>query len=331
MKNAVLILTNSNDGKHTDIVISKLQKLGQSTFRFDADKLASGELIVDFSADQDNFDFKINYLNEEIFLGDIKSIWYRRPNYLNVQIHDPVQKKYAEDEINNFLNGLWISTEQRVFWLSKISSLERARRKVFQLQLARELGFKIPRTIVTNNPKTVRDFWDSCKHGTVFKAIYREFLDYGDKAFNIPTTFITEEHIARFNLVKQMPCLFQEFIDKKHELRVTIVGQKIFPVKIDSQGNPLTAVDWRKPELIDKLNYEMVKLPEKLIETCLVLLNKLDLSFGVFDFVVDKTGEIFFLEINPNGQWYWLEDLIGIPISDAIVDILMNSINQERR
>lgn len=324
MKNVILVLTNSNDGKHTEIVISKLQELGQNTFRFDTDKLASGELVVDFFANQDNFDFKINYLDEEISLCDIKSIWYRRPNFLNVQIQDLVQKKYAEDEIANFLNGLWISTEQRVFWLSKLSSLERARRKVFQLQLARELGFKIPRTIITNNPKTAKDFWDSCKHRMIFKAIYREFLDYGDKAFNVPTTLLTKEHVSMFNLVKQMPCLFQEFIDKKYELRVTIVGQKIFPVKIDSQKNFQTVIDWRNPEFIDKLHYEIIDFPEALAKNCLTMLNKLDLSFGAFDFAINKTGEILFLEINPNGQWYWLEDLTSAPISDAIVDILVN-------
>lgn len=326
LKNVVFILTNSEDGKHTDIVMEKLQKANQNVFRFDSDRFAGGEIVVDFRANDKDCGFVMHSQGQTLDSKNIKSVWYRRPNNFNIQIKDLVQRRYAEDEIASFLNGLWANTK-KAFWLSRVSSLEKAKLKVFQLQLALKLGLKIPRTIVTNDPKIVRGFWDSCKHGTVFKAIYREFLDYGEKAFTIPTTFLTEEHIAKLDLVKRIPCLFQEFIDKKYEVRVTVVGREMFSVKINYQENFQTVIDWRDPRFIDKLRYETVKLPEAITKICRIMLNKLDLSFGAFDFVVDKTGEIFFLEINPNGQWHWMESQVGLPISDAIVDVL----NSKRR
>ncbi|MBI4993557.1 hypothetical protein HZC33_01175 [Candidatus Wolfebacteria bacterium] len=321
MKEAILILTNSEDGKHTDVVLEKLQQADQNVFRFDSDRFANGEIIIDFENNHRRCEFAMYSHDQVINSRNIKSVWYRRPNHFNLQIQDLVQRNYAEQEIKNLLDGLWTMVPD-IFWLSNPKSLEQARKKLFQLKLARELGFLIPETIVTNDPNRVHEFFKTYNGKIVFKAFYHEFLNYGDRAFNIPTTLITEKHLEKLELVKKMPCLFQEFIDKKYELRITVVGQKIFPVKIYSQENSQTTVDWRNPEFINKLRYEVVSIPEALVKTCLTMLNELELSFGAFDFVVDKIGEIFFLEINPNGQWYWMESQTNVPISDAIVDIL---------
>lgn len=324
MKDAILILTNSQDGKHTDVVISKLKKLGQCVFRFDADKFASGELQVNFYANQGNTGFEMIYGNKALSSKDIKSVWYRRPNFLDVQIKDPIQKKYAEDEIRIFLEGLW-SILDDVFWLSNPNSLERARKKILQLRLAQEIGFTVPETIVTNNPQEARNFFARCGGKIIFKAINHESLDYVGRNFTISTTLITESHLAKIDLVRYMPSLFQELIEKEYELRVTMVGDKIFPIKIDSQKNPLTIIDWRNPELIDKLSYAPVDISNSMAERCLSMQEKLNLSFGCFDFAKDKKGNFYFFEVNPSGQWYWLESLTGVLISDAIVDILIKA------
>lgn len=322
MRNTVLVLTNSVDGIHSDIVIGKLVTLGVNVFRCDVDMLAKGDLTIKFSVNRDIFGFEMFYGNKKLLSTDIKSIWYRRPNRLDSPIVDIVQRKYAEMETNQFLEGLWSATIDEVFWLSNPVHLERARKKVLQLKIARELGFTIPRTIVTNDPEQVRQFFGSCGGRIVFKAIHHEMLDYEDKSFNIPTTLIGSEHLAKLELVKKMPSLFQEFIDKKYELRVTVVGDKIFPVKIDSQAYSETSIDWRNPDFIQKLKYSPVSLPQEIIDRCHSMLQILGLEFGAFDFAVDKSGICYFLEVNPNGQWYWLEDLTGVLISDAIVAIL---------
>lgn len=322
MKNTVLVLTNSVDGIHSDIVISKLENLGVNVFRCDVDLLAKGDLAIKFGVTQDAFGFEMIYGDERLLSTDIKSIWYRRPNRLNSPIKDPIQRKYAEMEMNQFLEGLWSATIGEVFWLSNPVHLERARKKVLQLKIARELGFTIPRTIITNDPEQVTGFFESCDERIIFKAIHHEMLDYKDTSFNIQTTLIGREHLAQLGLVKKQPSLFQEFIDKEYELRVTVVGDEIFPVKIDSQEYSETAVDWRNPDFIQKLRYTPVSLPKDIVDRCHSMLKMLGLEFGAFDFAVDKHDICYFLEVNPNGQWYWLEDLTGVLISDAIVAIL---------
>ena len=184
------------------------------------------------------------------------------------------------------------------------------------------MGLAIPRTVISNDPSEVRAFYELCDGRIIFKAIYHEFLDYGTKAFNIPTTLVTPAHLTQIDLIRTLPTLFQECIDKKYELRVTVVGERVFPVKIDSQSNSLTVVDWRNPACINDLHYFPTELPEKMSRICLSMLDKLGLSFGAFDFVVNTKDELYFLEVNPNGQWYWLEDKAKVLISDAIVDTL---------
>ena len=115
----------------------------------------------------------------------------------------------------------------------------------------------------------------------------------------------------------------QEFIDKAYELRITVAGSSAFAVKIDLQANPLTAVDWRNPTFITNINYSIVDINDALAEFCLKMAKKLGLQFGAFDFAVDKDGRIIFLEVNPNGQWYWIEERTGLKISNAIARVLL--------
>ncbi len=321
MKETILVLSNSEDGKHTDVVVEKLHKANQKVFRFDSDRFMSGEITINFRSNHQECGFTMCSGDQLLDSRNIKSVWYRRPNHFNIQIQDPVQHRYAEEEVRNLLDGLW-ATIPDVFWLSNPKSLEQARKKLLQLKLACELGFLVPETIVTNDPNLVQEFSKIHDAKIVFKALYHEFLNYGDRAFNIPTTLITEKHMEKLELVRKMPALFQRFIEKKYELRVTIVEDKIFAVKIDSQANPLTVVDWRNPEYIDKLSYTSVEFPHEVSDRCQCMLRRLGLAFGAFDFIMSKDEKLYFLEVNPNGQWYWLEDLAGALISDAITTVL---------
>lgn len=322
MGKAILVLTNTQDGIHSDIVITKLLKCGEQVFRMDSDRLTKGTLRVHFLADSHKTGFVFEDNINSITSDEIGSVWYRRPNYFDFKISDPVQKSYAEREIISFLDGLWTLIPENVFWLSKPRALEHARKKIYQLELARAMGLTIPKTLVSNNPLEVQEFYRSCGGHIIFKAIYDEFLDYGEKAFNIPTTLITPTHLARLDLIHTLPGLFQEFIEKKYELRVTVVGDRIFSAKIDSRSNSLALIDWRNPTCVKDLQYSTTQLPNEISEVCLKMLDKLDIKFGAFDFAVDIKDEIYFFEVNPNGQWYWLEDRIGILVSDAVVDIL---------
>lgn len=321
MKCTILVLTNSKDGEHSNVVITKLKDRGEKVFRFDVDKIGSGigaELVVN------NGQFECILFDENkstLEFPQIKSIWYRRPNRFNLDIKDPIQRNFCESELVDFLNGLWFSTKG-VFWLNNPYNLEKARKKVLQLKIAREIGLRIPKTTITNNPERVREFFIECNGKIIYKTLKESFLGYEDKGFHVPTTLLQEEHLQRLSLISRTPSLFQEYIEKSYEVRITIIGDKIFAAKIDSQSHPLTSIDWRHPDLIDKIPYEPILIPEEVRVKCHQLMNIFGIQFGAFDFIVNRKGEYVFLEINPNGQWYWIEHLTGLLISDALCDIL---------
>jgi hypothetical protein len=324
----ILVLTNTEDGIHSDVVISKLLGKGLPVFRFNSDLVSGGRVVVNFVTDENGAGLELveTESGQRLLSEDVGSVWYRRPNIFRVGVGDQVQRAYAEAEIKTFLDGLWLVLSS-VFWMNSLGRLEQARRKILQLHIAKRLGFLLPKTLVTNDPGRARDFFRLCGGKMVFKCIGQETLDYADKSFTIPTTLLTEVHMEKIELVKSAPALLQEFVVKTYDVRVTIVGQKSFSVKIDSQDDPLTMVDWRHPQRIGTLHYSETQIPKTVTNLCFRMMDELGLVFGAFDFAVDAKGQYYFLELNPNGQWYWLEHFTGLLISDAIADILV----KERR
>ncbi|NDW08650.1 hypothetical protein, partial [Dysgonomonas sp. 520] len=116
------------------------------------------------------------------------------------------------------------------------------------------------------------------------------------------------------------PNFFQNHIDKSYDVRVTMVGEKPFAVLIDSQQNNETQTDWRRGEF--PLKHININLPDDITSQCVSLLKTLNLRFGAIDFILDKSDNYIFLEINPNEQWAWIEKQTGCDISNEIVNLL---------
>lgn len=322
VKDTILVLTNSLDGIHSEVVISKLRNLGEKVFRLDVDRIDKGVGLV-LGIDTEKFECIVSD-GTDLSLEKVKSVWYRRPARFNVDISDQLQKNFVEDELAELLSGIWLSLDN-CFWLPNPHHLERASKKIWQLTVAKQIGLKTPRTIFTNDPERVLKFYKECKGRVVHKTLKRTFLNYDNRGFRIPVTLVTPKHLKQVDLVRKAPSFFQEYVEKEYDARITVVGRKVFAVRIDSQSHPLTAVDWRQPELIDKIPYSKIELPQATENLVLTLLDRLGLNFGALDFAVNPKGEYIFLEVNPTGQWYWLEHLTGALISDAICDILSSA------
>jgi glutathione synthase/RimK-type ligase-like ATP-grasp enzyme len=120
----------------------------------------------------------------------------------------------------------------------------------------------------------------------------------------------------------------QSEILKQYDVRVTVVGERVFATAIWSQDNEETITDWRKGSRPD-LRHEKIVLDQRVERQCVKLVQRLGLRYGAIDLVCDQSGKLWFLEINPNGQWAWIENLTGYPIAAAIVDELtVNAIAQ---
>jgi glutathione synthase/RimK-type ligase-like ATP-grasp enzyme len=197
---------------------------------------------------------------------------------------------------------------------------EAARSKLYQLRIAREAGFDTPKTYVGNSAKAVRDFVTACNHGAVAKSL-TWFFDSANR-FSF-TNVITPDALRSNAAIACCPMIFQEYIPKRFELRVTCVGDKIFAAKIFSQNNAKTVVDWRRDQF--NLDYKVTTLTTELKRKVTRILKGLGLHFGAFDFIITPKGECVFLEVNSSGNWLWLENLLSLPISRAVAEWLFAS------
>ena len=198
--------------------------------------------------------------------------------------------------------------------------------KQWQLKEAAQIGLRIPKTCITNNAEDVRRFYVTCPEGIITKmqssfAVYREGIE------NVVFTNVIEEAmLEELDGLELCPMTFQEAIPKQLELRVTIVGKKIFTAAIDSQASERAKNDWRKDgqALLD--HWFAYNLPEEIEEMLLQLMDKMQLNYGAIDLILHPNGTFYFLEINPVGEFMWLERIPGFEIGEELAKVLLGEV-----
>lgn len=150
------------------------------------------------------------------------------------------------------------------------------------------------------------------------------YFDYGELQTSVYTSRINWEDLQDDDEIRIAPVIYQKHLKKKYDIRVTVVGEKVFSAAIDSQKIPSAVLDWRKTET-ENITHLDHQLPEDIEAKCIAFLKNLGLSYGAIDFVLTPENDYYFLEINPNGQWVWLEDRLGFSISDEIANWLNQS------
>ena len=212
--------------------------------------------------------------------------------------------------------------EKTAIWINNPVYTAHCNLKIPNLRKAKAYGFEIPDTIVTNSMDELTKF--ASKHGG--KIIYKTLTYYyEDPDIAIFTARIPDgQLVALKENLSLAPCLFQNEVAKLYELRITVVGEEIFPVRINSQTSEEASVDWRRDQM-DKSLYENYKMDTDFSRKLLGLHKDLGLTYGAYDFIVDKNGNRIFLEVNPGGQWLWLEQILGLQISRSIAQFLVKN------
>src|SRR6266850_1486894 len=147
-------------------------------------------------------------------------------------------------------------------------------------------------------------------------------LAAASKAGLLPfTTTLPRGHAL--DSVALAPTIFQPYIEKAYELRCVVMGDKIFAAKLNSQEQESTRTDWRagKPDGGD-VGHEVFDLPEPVQAALHRIIRGFEINFASIDLIVTPEGEFVFLDLNPNGQWLWLEDKLGLPLVASMADLL---------
>lgn len=319
----LLILTEPFD-PHADYVQEELQRRGLSWFRLHlSDFPASSSMTLSISSGELQGVLRTQYSN--VLLSDISVVWNRRRESAAMLRSIPIEYREAmQRECNAFLDGLWLALEDKL-WISTPLSVRGASSKCEQLLRAAKHGLKTPVTCMSNNASDIRGFvLERSTFGLVYKPYTSLMFRKTDGSIDVSyTRRVVEEDLNGLQQDSEIPGIFQEWIDKKHDIRATVVGNRLFAARIESQSRKSTEVDFRAAPWKDSpLKHEIVNLGSEIEQQCIALVQSYGLQFGAIDLVQSVTGDIVFLELNPNGQWAWIETLTDLPIRDALVDLI---------
>jgi len=314
----VLILS-SQDDLHAETVKRHLVEMDVNVDYFRYDDFVQHSKISYRPGGYDN-DCFIDRAQGCLDLHSYSAIWHRRPGKIVAgKLPEPWIQQMVEQESRNALDGMLHHLQ--CLWVNHPRKDYECLQKLWQLHVAVEVGLVIPKTLVTNQPQEVEQFFKECDGQVVYKLI-SELSNFAIPAYETPrgisTLPLREEDLVHLNQVLLSPHFFQQCIPKAFDLRVTIIGEKIFCIKIDSQAGE-GKLDWRHDYSVDMYSFE---LPEEIAEQCLALMRKLKLNYGAIDLILSPDNKYYFLEINCAGQYMWIEQRTEMPISLELARLL---------
>lgn len=307
----VLVISTALDHA-TDRVIEALHELGAVITRLNTEDLPFSARLSLQTGETTRAALRINAEP-----GQFTACFYRRvrvppqPPDMDAGVYE-----FALRETRAALVGSLLGLELIRFLNDPVKTWA-AEFKPYQLQVAQAAGLRIPPTLISNDPAEVRAAFERFTGAMVAKAVRIGYAEPGGQPHAIYTSRVEEDHLRHDRDIELAPVIYQRLIPKRCDVRVTIVGEQLFAAEIHSQDDPAARIDWRRtanPEL----PHSPVALPVELQAKLLRLMAHLGLVYGAVDLAHTPSGEYVFLEVNPSGQWLWLEDQLSFPITLAV-------------
>jgi glutathione synthase/RimK-type ligase-like ATP-grasp enzyme len=212
--------------------------------------------------------------------------------------------------------------------MSSPAAVWAAEHKILQLRVAQAVGLSVPETVITNDAAEARRAFERFGGRMIAKPVRTGYVEVRGQPHAIFTSAVVKSDLDDMRGAELSPVIYQPLIPKRFDLRVTVVGEKLFVAEIHSQGNDAAKVDWRKTD-DPLLPHRRGSVPPETAAAIRELMRRLNLTFGALDFVVSPGGELVFLEVNPNGQWLWLDDQLDLGISEGVAGWLATMSNGE--
>ncbi|MFD9208119.1 ATP-grasp ribosomal peptide maturase [Streptomyces sioyaensis] len=250
-------------------------------------------------------------------LEEVRAVYYRRPRLpaVSEELREPHRTWANEQALAGLLGTLYALP---VSWINRPDVDGIASHKPVQLPVAAAQGLRTPRSLITTDPEAARKFCQEVGGPVICKPLMGGPLDYPDgRRTGVPTTLIDPDTID--DSVSLTAHLFQEWVPKSHEVRLTVVSTDMFAAEIHA-GSDTARVDWRSD--YDALTYDVCKVPDDARAGVLGWLEHFRLSFGAFDFAVTPSGDWVMFECNPSGEWSWIQNKTGLPIAAHLADLL---------
>ena len=311
-RDVVLIISEAND-LHARVVKRRLEELSlaEGVIMDSGAFPAQFEIVATYEGSHTSAPLHLGGRIGSVRLEQLQGVWWRRPEPPVIPGWvSPEAQRFCYKESTLLFNGLLHSLGELV--VNPLMNELRADYKPFQLAHAARCGLRVPETIITNDPEEVRAFYDRWDGEVIFKILGNTRYHFAE------TRRLAPEFLSELERISVAPTIFQQLIPPGEDLRVTVVGEEIFPARM-VHPRPGSEIDWR----LDVTSYaEPYDLPPDLATGIGTLMSTLGLAYGALDFRIDPEGRCYFLEINPTGQFLFVEIDAGHPISYAMARLL---------
>jgi len=317
---SVLVITYSEDNVSVRDVIERLRAEGEHVFRLDTDLVPEGVRMASCSSPA-GLPTTLESEDDRVELADVTAVWYRR-NRIGRELPVEMTGQIRETAIREARTALFGAIDALAcFQLDRYWAVQRASQKPLQLALAQQLGLPTPPTLITNDPERVRRF--AAEHGPlVFKPVSDIAIGDNYPVERVWTNRLGADELADLAGLELSPMIFQKEIPKRLELRATVIDRRVHCAAVDPSVVGADD-DWRKQgdALLDR--WSVFALPASTSDNLLRLMDRLELRYGAADFILTPAGELIFLELNPVGEFCWLDKLTALPLGDELASLLL--------
>lgn len=262
----------------------------------------------------------------EVALDEVDVYWHRRIGrpLLTTPLVD-CDREIVRGENERFIRSLANACAHGRWAVNAPRAAAAAEDKVLQLGLAQRIGLALPPTLVSNDPEAIRHFVAAHQREG---AIVKNFSALGwQGAETVSVNFtarVTPGMLPRDAMLRLTPSIWQGYVDKAFEVRLTWMGAEPVAAALHSQRHAGSRTDWRTVEP-GTLAIERIEVPADVAQRCAAMMQALDLRFGCFDFIVTQDGRWVFLELNQMGQFLWVEEAAPqFPLLQMFCDFIVS-------
>lgn len=312
-------IISHDEDLHASTVRSHLDGLGADVVQLDTGRVPTQVELTAWTEPGGRWSAEWGF--DGVDADDLKVMWWRRPQPYRPAdgLASHQDRMFVVSECAAAVSGLWSCLD--AVWVNDPDRDEAASRKMWQLKVATELGLRVPRTCMTSSPMRARQFIDGEPGGVVYKGFSATPETWRE------TRLVSATELAQLDQVRLAPVIFQEAVPGR-DVRVTIVGDELFPAEIVGPPGGYE-FDFRLDTA--QATISPIELPELLAGRLRQLMRRLELRYGAVDLRRTADGDFVFLEINPAGQWLFVEYATGQPISAALATLLARLDERRRR
>jgi hypothetical protein len=116
------------------------------------------------------------------------------------------------------------------------------------------------------------------------------------------------------------PWFVTEYVPAILDVTVVFVRGALFAFEFPRALFLDKAIDWRLVALEEDVNWRPHEMQGEFGDKIRQLMGRLTLDYGRLDFLLTDSGKYVFLEVNPNGEWGWLDKAGAHGVLNRILD-----------